>query len=430
MPNDTTLQTPAIIYCRVSSPSQIRLGHGLDSQESRCRTYAESRGYAVEAVFPDDVSGGGDFMNRPGMVALLSYLDAQKGKNYKIIFDDFKRFARDTEFHIALRRAFKSRGAEVECLNFKFEDTPEGKFTETIFAAQGELEREQNRRQTQQKMRERVRKGYWVFAAPVGYKYETVPPHGKLLVRKEPQASIVQEALEGFASGRFASQAEVQRYLEDQPDFSKGSIGYVHPQRAADLLARPIYAGHIVYPPWGITLRQGHHAPIISAETYQKIQERRQGGTKHPARADLNRDFVLRGAVSCADCDVPYRSAWSKGARKSYAYYVCQTKDCESYAKSIPRAKLEGAFEAFLQRLTPSTKMFARARHVQRHLGSASIAGQHPYQSAESANRGRRAQNRKAPRQDRRHRRSRSLRPSRREIQRRGVIKDCAQGKT
>ena len=116
-------------------------------------------GYHVEAVFPDDVSGGGDFMKRPGMVALLSYLDAQPGKKYVIIFDDLKRFARDTEFHIALRRAFQVRGARVECLNFKFEDTPEGKFVETIMAAQGELERGQNSRQVNQKMSARVEAG-------------------------------------------------------------------------------------------------------------------------------------------------------------------------------------------------------------------------------------------------------------------------------
>jgi DNA invertase Pin-like site-specific DNA recombinase len=130
-----TAPTKALIYCRVSSTKQAVEGHGLDSQEHRCRDYAAARGYEVEAVFPDDVTGGGDFMKRPGMVALISYLDAQRDrKAYVVIFDDLKRFARDTEFHIQLRRAFKLRGASVECLNFRFEDTPEGKFVETIFA--------------------------------------------------------------------------------------------------------------------------------------------------------------------------------------------------------------------------------------------------------------------------------------------------------
>ncbi|GFE49968.1 hypothetical protein So717_17210 [Roseobacter cerasinus] len=303
-------------------------------------------------------------MKRPGMVALLSYLDAQKGKPYVVIFDDLKRFARDTEFHIKLRKAFAMRGAKVECLNFRFEDTPEGKFIETIIAAQGELEREQNGRQTLQKMKERMKRGYWVFPAPMGYKYEKDGSHGKLLVRDEPLASVIEEALNGYALGRFGTQAEVQRFLQDQPVFPKGRNGAVHPQRVTNLLTRPIYAGMIEHPPWGITLRQGHHAGLISASTLQRIQERRTGVAKVPMRADINRDFVLRGAVCCGDCGVPYRSAWSQGKRKKYAYYVCQTKNCASYGKSIARDKLEGEFEELLQNITPTKPAFALARRM------------------------------------------------------------------
>ena len=46
-------------------------------------------------------------------------------------------------------------------------------------------------------------RGYYVFAVPVGYRYEKVEGHGRVLVRAEPLAFIVQEALEGYASGRF-----------------------------------------------------------------------------------------------------------------------------------------------------------------------------------------------------------------------------------
>ncbi|MCZ4269072.1 recombinase family protein [Rhodobacteraceae bacterium G21628-S1] len=64
--NKNTENTPqALIYCRVSSSKQRLEGSGLESQEQRCRAYADEKGYDVEAVFPDDVSGGGDFMRRP-----------------------------------------------------------------------------------------------------------------------------------------------------------------------------------------------------------------------------------------------------------------------------------------------------------------------------------------------------------------------------
>ena len=42
----------AVIYCRVSSKSQEEEGHGLESQETRCREHARLKGYTVEAVFP------------------------------------------------------------------------------------------------------------------------------------------------------------------------------------------------------------------------------------------------------------------------------------------------------------------------------------------------------------------------------------------
>ena len=54
----------AVIYCRVSTPGQQKDGHGLESQETRCRQFAHQRGYDVAAVFPDTMSGGGDFVKR------------------------------------------------------------------------------------------------------------------------------------------------------------------------------------------------------------------------------------------------------------------------------------------------------------------------------------------------------------------------------
>ena len=349
----------SVIYCRVSGKKQTKEGSGLESQEYRCREYAATHGYDVEAVFPGDVSGGGDFMNRPGMVALLAYLDAQADKNYVVIFDDLKRFARDTEFHIKLRREFKIRGATVECLNFRFDDTPEGKFIETVFAAHGALEREQNGRQVVQKMKARVEQGFWVFQAPVGYCYTKSKRGGKTLIRNEPVASIVQEALEGFAAGRFASQAEVQRFLESQPEFPKDSNGKVTQQRAADILTHTIYAGYIGHKNWNVSWVKAQHEALIPLATFEKIQARRKGNAYAPARKDINLDFPLRGFVSCADCNHPFTSCWSKGKYKKYAYYLCDTKGCASYRKSIPRAKIEDGLSDVVQALQPTKSLFA-----------------------------------------------------------------------
>ncbi len=357
--------TSALIYCRVSDKKQKTQGHGLESQEHRCRKYADERGYDVEMVFPDDITGGVDFMKRPGMRAMLAYLDAQKGKQYVVIFDDPKRFARHTEFHLKLRREFAQRGARVECLNFQFEDTPEGLFIETVIAAQGQLEREQNRRQVIQKMTARIEKGYYVFHPPVGYRFERVAAHGKLLVRDEPVASIITEALEGYASGRFRSQSEVARFFQSKPDFPKSNkTGLVRITKATEILERPLYAGLVEAPKWGVSLRKGHHEPLISFATHERILARLKGTANAPARNDINKDFPLRGFVHCDDCDQPMTSCWSKGRNQLYPYYLCDTPGCASKRKSIRRADIEDGAEAILRGLQPATQLYKLAKAI------------------------------------------------------------------
>ena len=357
----------ALIYCRVSSVKQRTDGGGLDSQEKRCRSYAESHGLDVEAVFPDDVSGGGDFMKRPGMVALLSYLDAQPGKSYVIVFDDLKRFARDREFHWKLRQELAARGAVPKCLNFNFEDTPEGEFIETIMAAQGHLEREQNRRQVIQKMKARVESGFWVFRAPAGYKHVSAKGvGGKVLVLDEPLASSVREALEGYASGRFATQSEVKRFLERDPYFPKDrKDGSLRPMTVTRLLKKVVYAGYVEAPKWGVSVREGRHEGLISFETYQRIQDNLEGKKRAPAaRKDYNVDFPLRGFVACNSCGNGMTAAWSTGKYRRYAYYRCETRGCDQKSKCIPRAKLEEGFEDILKSLVPSRKLFGLVKEM------------------------------------------------------------------
>lgn len=348
----------SVIYCRVSSRAQEEEGHGLQSQETRCRQYAELKSYEVAAVFPDTFTGGGDFMKRPGMVALLSFLDAQPDERFVVIFDDLKRFARDTRFHLDLRDAFRKRGAVIECLNFKLDDTPEGEFVETIMAAQGALERKQNGRQVSQKMKARMQNGYWVHTAPVGYRYETRKGHGKVLVRDEPLASIVSEAFEGYAAGRFQTQAEVKRFFEAQPDFPRNRQGDVKQQYVARILTQPLYTGHICSEHYGINWLKGQHEPLISLDTFDKVQECRNGVARLPARKNIGDQFALRGFVNCGDCGKPLRSSFPKGKYKHYPYYLCQTKSCASYGKSIPRDKLEADFAEIVKTLQPSKVVF------------------------------------------------------------------------
>jgi site-specific DNA recombinase len=297
-------------------------------------------------------------MNRPAMASLLGYLDKEPATNYVVIFDDLKRLARDTVFHLKLRREFDARGAKVECPNFTFEETPEGQFIETILASHNELERKQNQRQVVQKHKARLEKGYWAFCSPVGYRMTKHPIHGQILTRFEPEASVIKEALEGFANDRFGNQVEVHKFLH-----SKG-LKSSNLDSVKKLLTRVVYTGYIEYEPWGVSRRIGHHEPLIDLATFERNQDKLNGKIRVHSRKDNRTDFPLRGFVLCSECLGPMTASWTTGRNGKHPYYHCKTKGCVLRGKSIKRKELEDEFEAKLRSIKPKEKTLNLTKEI------------------------------------------------------------------
>src|SRR3989344_942436 len=214
----------ALIYARVSSDKQAKEGHGLDSQEYRCREYARQKGYPVEKVFADSFTGGGDFMKRPAMRGLLEYADKNAHRKYVVIIDDLSRFARDIFFHFKLREVFKSRQLELECLNFNFDDSPEGELFEGVVALQNQYNRKNNRMQVIQKQMAGLLAGRWAIGGfKKGYKRVVDPISNKKIMVFDEHTPAVKEALEGFAYKRFLRQIDVARFLKQKKVFGKAA---------------------------------------------------------------------------------------------------------------------------------------------------------------------------------------------------------------
>lgn len=325
----------------------------------------------MAAVFPDTFTGAGSYMQRPGMVAFLSFIDTQPSEQFVDIFDDLKRASRDTRAFLDLRDAFRERNVLVECLNFRLEDSPESEFLETLFTAQGALERRQNGRQVAQRMRARMENGYWIHNASIGYRYETIKGRGKVLVLEEPAAGIIRQAFEGYASGRFETQAEVKRFLEGFPDLLNKRKGKITQQRVTDILTQPVYTGHICSEVYDLNSLKAEHQPLVSLDVFDKVQDRRNGTAKASKRKNIGDAFALRGVVVCAGCNVPLRSSITKGNGGNYHYYLCQTKKCVHYGKSIKRDKIEGDVGELIKSLQPSEGLMAAATAMFRHIWNA-----------------------------------------------------------
>jgi DNA invertase Pin-like site-specific DNA recombinase len=358
--------TPCIIYCRVSSLKQLKQGDGLKGQEKRCRDYAAQKSYTVLDVFHEEAITGG-IAERPAMRQMLEFLTAQSGETI-VIVDDLKRFARDVESHFGLKVAIYRKGGRLESPSFRFGDTAEDRFIETVLAAQAELERNQNKRQVCNRMKARLEQGYWTFNPPAGYRYKAHPVHKKILIVDRSKAKYIRAALEGFASDHLRSISEVQRFLAAQGYFGAAPNPYSskYTMQTRRMLGQVLYAGHLEFKAWQVSLRPAHHPALISLVTYQKIQqklqEKRMTRLGATVRADRREDFPLRNFVLCQTCRYPLTGSWSRGRKALYAYYHCYYKGCDFYGKGIPKQSLESDFAALLQGLNMDEKSLLAIR--------------------------------------------------------------------
>jgi|SRR3989344_118210 len=339
-----------LVYARVSSKRQEIEGAGLQSQEGRCIKDLESISVPYTKSFLDSFTGGGDFIKRPAMREMLDYIDARPHKKFLVIFDDLKRFARDVEFHLKLRTALKARNVIIKCLNYSFDESPEGRFAEVVMAGQAELERHQNSRQVIQKQKARLEAGYWPFGGKKGYTITKDPLHGKLAIPNVEGLEMLKRALELFADGTLVRKVDVCRYLVEK-GFWKRQRPEVYIDKITAILKDPFYVGDISYPAWEVARRSGHHKGVISNDTFDLIQKRiRKETVGARIRRDISPDFPLRGLTLCASCLRPVTAAWSRGGRKkNYGYYFCQHTSCENYRVNIRKKDIEDRFQNLLE---------------------------------------------------------------------------------
>lgn len=339
-----------LVYCRVSSKRQEMEGSGLKTQEGRCIQDLRSVSVPYNRTFSDSYSGGGDFMKRPAMREMFEYIDKNPHKDFVVVFDDLKRFARDVEFHWKLRTAFKSRNVLLRCLNYNFDESPEGKFAELIMSGQAELERSQNARQVVQKQRARMLLGYHPFGAKRGYKQEKFAEHGMLSIRKEPDATYLQEALEGFSTGLFQRKIDACKFLVEK-GFWKNQRPEKYIDKFSEILKDSFYAGFVEYSAWEVERQDGKHEGLVSLDVFELNQKRlNKEETGRKIRVDINPEFPMRGLIVCGYCKEHVTSGKTRGRSSVYPYYVCHNRDCENYGKSLKKEDVEVGFDEFLQK--------------------------------------------------------------------------------
>ena len=347
----------AIIYSRVSTEDQVK-NYSLGNQEQVCREYATRNSMEVIKIFVEEGESA-KFISRTKLAELIDYCKKNSGLIDVLIVYKLDRLARSQQDHQAIRAILSQNNVALRSATEPIDETSTGKLMEGILSSFAQFDNDVRAERVTSGMKERLKQGYWAFVAPVGYKHVL---NGEIhnIAPDENKATLVVKAFEEYSKGIYNLNQLAERINRWG---LRTRLGKKFTKQATlELLRNNLYCGIISVPRWEIESK-GKFEPIVSEELFYKVQQVRLGkGFVQETRLRMNPDFVLRGSLTCPECQKPLTGSWSKGKSKYYAYYHCVTKSCN--LKSLPKEPVEKSFIQLLKSIEPTEeyiKLFKEA---------------------------------------------------------------------
>lgn len=128
----------------------------------------------------------------------------------------------------------------------------------------------------------------------------------------------------------------------------------LRPQTLSNIFRDKFYAGKLISKKYGVEV-QGQHVPMVTEETFYRVQAILDGRNRNAApalarRSQDSEDFPLRRIVKCSRCTHSFTAAWSKGKKNRYGYYFCP-KRCAA-GSSVPVKQVEDTTADLLARVS------------------------------------------------------------------------------
>lgn len=335
-----------VIYCRVSSKEQIE-GTSLESQESACVEYARQHNITILKVFIERGESA-KFADRTQLLDLIDYCKTSKGSVQVLLVWKVDRFARNVGDHFNVKALLAKYGVQIVSVTEPIGTKPEGRLMETILAGFAQFDNDIRALRTVQGMKKRLQEGIFPWKPPLGYKTPTIQGEKKTQpdVPLEPVFGILQKAWKEYATGTY-TKVEILRLMAIW-GLATPQGNPLSPQSLDYIFRNPYYAG-ILINPWTGEEHEGKHLPMVSRETFARVQRviaRNHQCVHHQA---LHPEFPLRGLVRCSGCQAYLTASLSRGRSKRYPYYHCNAK-CGT-GTNYPAGPIHQEFVSFLQEL-------------------------------------------------------------------------------
>ena len=314
----------AIIYIRVSSDEQAVNGTSPDVQRDACLMMASQMGFQVADIVPDLGVSGVRYSSRPGIQKALKYIEA--GEAEVLLATKVDRVGRSAAVILDIASRVRKAGGELVTQDARFDATPMGLFTLTMFAGMAELERNNIRERTKSGAVRRAQEGVQPqrSRSPFGLHVITKADKERGLYPDDAAGSyvltaaapVVAEMFSRYAGGQ--SLREVCRWLNDTGVQTQFGGEYWRPSQLKKVLVNPAYQGTATYGKtarWSeeiaektvihLAFRTDHLSitcpAIVSEETFAAVQER-LGSARAVFGGNPERRHLLGGLLRCPLC--------------------------------------------------------------------------------------------------------------------------------
>jgi len=343
--------TRAVIYLRVSSPSQVNKGtdpegYSIPAQRTACLRKAEAMGASVVDEYVDKAQSARS-SDRPQLQAMLERLVAERDVDF-VIVHKVDRLARNRVDDVEINLAIRQSGAALVSVSENIDETPSGMLLHGIMSSIAEFYSQNLSTEILKGLNQKASTGVYPGRAPIGYLNARQVSDGREIrsIELDPKrSSLIKWAFEAYATGDYGlrqlaeSLADMGLLTRETPKFPAKRLRYTDVQR---FLLNPFYIGAFI---WRGVEYQGSHEPLISVETFAHVQAVLK--TRRRAREKVRKHpHYLKGTLHCGRCGSRLSFTRSKGRSAYYDYFFClgrHTKRNDCDLPHLPAAMVEQA---------------------------------------------------------------------------------------
>ena len=356
----------AMGYLRISDKQQIK-GESKANQRAQIDAYAKANNIHIIRWFYDEARSGKN-ADREELKKLLETALKMKGQIDYVIVYKMSRASRDVESYImSIRSVLASRGIKIRSATEPFDDSPMGRFVETLYVSVAQLDNDTKRDMVVDNMRRIAQQGYWQHKPIRGYRMATVKNsegQPRPSIQPNDEGDKVRDILMRFNQGDI-TEAKLVRYAAaigiKNRDGKPLSQETLH-----KMLVRPEYAGYIHDKFTNFESVEGKHEGLITPEVYQQnlhiIRRKNKEyllGMKHSTTNEL---YPLRRFMLCVNCHKPMTAC----APSDSPRYFCARPSCRGTG-SVMASIIHAKFEELLQQIEPSPETVKRLKSIIKH---------------------------------------------------------------